>query len=117
MFACCEGFAQSPGTVSDPLVTKSYIDHFFKFRSVVFPNKTKVKPNAGALLIIRSGELKLTAPKGKGIVDLTAGKEIKSGQILPLNHLLIIPDSAEYILNAQKLTLVLAACLQESIVK
>lgn len=105
--------AQSPGTASDPLVSKSYLDHFFRFRSVVVPVNTEIKPEAGALIIVRSGQLILEGPKGKAIVDLTAGKEIATGSELPLNHLLIVPDSAEYSLKARKLSLLLASYLQE----
>ncbi|MFZ5950750.1 MAG: hypothetical protein ACOYXC_08590 [Candidatus Rifleibacteriota bacterium] len=104
--------AQTPGTSGDPLVSKSYLDHFFRFRSVVVPENTSLKPDPGALIIVRSGQLILGGPKGKTIVDLTAGKELAVGSELPLNHLLIVPDSAEYKLNARKLTLILASCLQ-----
>ncbi len=106
-------FSQSPGTVGDPLVSKSYIDHFFKFRSVVLPAKSKLNASPGALIVVRSGLIKLEAAKGKGLVDLTAGKEIKNGEIIPLNHLVIIPDSAGYTLHAEKLSLLLASCLEE----
>ncbi|MEW6711429.1 MAG: hypothetical protein AB1403_16515 [Candidatus Riflebacteria bacterium] len=104
--------AQTPGTSGDPLVSKSYLDHFFRFRSVVVPENTSIKPEPGALIIVRSGQIVLEGSKGKTIVDLTAGKEIAVGSELPLNHLLIVPDSAEYKLNARKLTLILASCLQ-----
>jgi hypothetical protein len=113
VFFLVPAFSQSPGTVGDPLVSKSYIDHFFKFRSVVLPAKTKISASPGALIIVRSGLIKLEAAKGKGLVDLTAGKEIQNGEIIPLNHLIIIPDSAGYILNAEKLSLLLASCLEE----
>ena len=109
----CSLYAQTPGTTADPLVTKSYLDHLFRFRSIVLPQNTTLKPTPGAIFIIRSGELKLEAPRGKTIVDLTTGKEIRSGVILPLNHLLIVPDSAQYILEAHKLTLMLAAYLED----
>lgn len=107
--------AQSPGTASDPIVSKSYLDHFFRFRSVVVPANSDIKPEAGAMIIVRSGLVRLEGSKGKAIVDLTAGKEIPTGSDLPLNHLLIIPDSAKYVIKAKKLTLLLAACLQEEV--
>ena len=103
---------QTPGTVSDPLVSKSYLDHFFRFRSLVVPANSTIKPEPGALVIVRSGQVILRGPKGKAIVDLTAGKEIGIGEALPLNHLLIVPDSADYELHAPKLSLLLASCLQ-----
>ncbi len=104
--------AQSPGTAGDPLVSKSYLDHFFRFRSVVVPANTSIKPEPGALIVVRSGQIILEGPKGKAIIDLTAGKELAVGTELPFNHLLIVPDSAEYQLKARKLSLLLASCLQ-----
>lgn len=105
--------AQNPGTPADPLVSKSYIDHFLRFRSVVLPANTRIKPESGAMLVVRSGQLRLEAPKGKNVIDLTAGKEIAGGNDLPHNHLIIIPDSADYVLHAKNLTTLLAACFQE----
>lgn len=108
-------FAQNPGTAGDPLVSKSYLDHFFRFRSVVVPANSGIKPEPGAMIIVRSGQMIIEGPKGKAIIDLTAGKEIQTGSELPHNHLLMIPDSAEYNLAAKKLTLLLASCLQEEV--
>lgn len=104
--------AQTPGTTGDPLVSKSYLDHFFKFRSLVVPANTTVSPEPGAMIILRSGQIILEGPKGKAIIDLTAGKELPTGSELPFNHLLIVPDSVEYKLQAKKLSLLLASCLQ-----
>lgn len=105
--------AQNPGTPADPLVSKSYIDHLLRFRSVVLPANSQIKPEPGAMLVIRSGQMHLEVPKGKSVIDLTAGKEISGGNDLPLNHLIIIPDSGDYVLKAKKLTLLLASYLQE----
>lgn len=105
--------AQSPGTSSDPLVTKSYIDHFIRFRSLVIPADNEVQPEPGAMLVVRSGKLLLDAPAGKSVIDLTAGEEIMGGTELPLNHLIIIPDSAGYMLKAQSLTMLLASALRD----
>lgn len=106
-------WAQNPGTVSDPLVSKSYIDHFLKFRSIVLPADSVVNPEAGAMIVVRSGQLRLEAPKGKTLIDLTAGKEIAGGSDLPHNHLIIVPDSAQYTLKARNMTMLLASCLLE----
>ncbi len=106
-------YAQNPGTTSDPLVSKSYLDHFFRFRSLVMPADSSATPVAGAMLIVRSGKIVLTGPAGKAIIDLTSGREIPVGRELPHNHLLIIPDSAGYILKAQNMSLLLAAFFNE----
>lgn len=106
-------WAQSPGTVGDPLVSKSFVDHFLKFRSIMLPANSVLKPQSGAMLIVRSGQLKLEAPKGKVLIDLTAGREIAGGNDLPHNHLIIVPESAECVLKAHKATMLLASQMSE----
>lgn len=113
LLAATAVWAQSPGTASDPLVSKSYIDHFFRFRSVVLPADTELKPEPGALIVVRSGQLRLEASRGKSVIDLTAGKEISGSSDLPLNHLIIVPDVDGYVLRAKKLTMLLTSCLNE----
>lgn len=108
-------YAQNPGTSADPLVSKSYIDRFFHFRSMVIPSGSTLKLNMGALLIVRSGKAMLKTTKGKMLVDLTAGAEIEGGKILPLNHLILVPDSAIYELAAESLMLLVACGLQPEI--
>ncbi|PKL50935.1 MAG: hypothetical protein CVV42_01150 [Candidatus Riflebacteria bacterium HGW-Riflebacteria-2] len=105
--------AQSPGTVADPLVSKSFVDHFLKFRSIVLPADSTLSPSPGSMLIVRSGQLRLEAPKGKSVIDLTAGREIAGGNDLPFNHLIIIPDTGDYVLKARKTTMLLASYLSE----
>jgi len=106
-------WSQSPGTVADPLVSKSFVDHFLKFRSIMLPADSTVKPQAGAMIIVRSGQLRLESPKGKTLIDLTAGREINGGNDLPHNHLIIVPDEAEYVLKARTTTMLLASFLSE----
>jgi len=101
--------AQSPGTVADPLVSKSFVDHFLKFRSIMLPADSTLNPQPGTMLIVRSGQLRLEASKGKTVIDLTAGREIAGGNDLPHNHLIIVPDTGDYILKARKATMLLAS--------
>ncbi len=105
--------AQSPGTVADPLVSKSFVDHFLKFRSIMLPADAVLSPQPGTMLIVRSGQLRLEAPKGKAVIDLTAGREIAGGNDLPHNHLIIVPESGDYLLKARKATMLLASHLSE----
>jgi len=105
--------AQSPGTVSDPLVSKSFVDHFLKFRSIMLPADSVIIPQPGTMLIVRSGQLRLEVASGKTVIDLTAGREIASGNDLPHNHLIIIPDHGNYELKARKATMLLASYLSE----
>lgn len=113
LFLTQVAWSQSPGTVGDPLVSKSFVDHFLKFRSIMLPADSTIKPEAGAMIVVRSGQLRLDAPKGKTVIDLTAGREISGGNDLPHNHLIIVPDSTEYVLKARTTTMLLASCLIE----
>lgn len=113
LFLTQAAWSQSPGTVGDPLVSKSFVDHFLKFRSIMLPADSIIKPEAGAMIVVRSGQLRLDAPKGKTVIDLTAGREISGGNDLPHNHLIIVPDSTEYVLKARTTTMLLASCLIE----
>lgn len=106
-------WAQSPGTVGDPLVSKSFVDHFLKFRSIMLPAGSVLSPQSGAMLVVRSGQLRLEAPKGKALIDLTAGRELAGGSDIPHNHLIIVPESAEYVLKANKDTMLLASQMSE----
>lgn len=105
--------AQTPGSPADPLVTKSFVDHVLKFRTIALPASSEIRPQPGAMLIVRSGQLRLEAPKGKTVIDLTAGREIAGGSDLPHNHLIIVPDTGDYVLKARNLTTLLASWLQE----
>lgn len=96
--------AAGPGTDSDPLISKSYID------SVVYPYIDKsvaasggspleivnvgggdsIICGAGTELILRSGRAEAIDSANGGLCDTTAGADVRGGEISP-NHLLIIP--------------------------
>ncbi len=100
--------AQEPGTSGDPLITRSYIDQFFRFRSMVIPAGEKLQLVQGALLVARSGRLKFRGAKNKTLIDLTDGKEISPDSFIPPCHLIMVPDSGDNFLEAQTLGLILA---------
>lgn len=97
--------AAGPGTDSDPLVSKSYID------TVVFPyidNSVSAATRsvlevvyvdagdtlhckAGTELILRSGSAAAIASAQGGLSDVTAGTDLSHGAPLAANHLLIVP--------------------------
>ena len=105
-------FSQDPGTTADPLISKSYLDQFFKFRSMVIPSGEKLPVQQGAVLVMRSGKARLQCPKGKSLLDLTDGKELVSGSFLPANHLLLVPDIGDYQIEAQAITMLLVQGLR-----
>lgn len=103
--------AQEPGTTGDPIVSKSYLDQFFRFRSVVIPKGDTVQLTPGALVVVRSGKLKIRAPRGKSLIDLTDGKELAAETFLPAFHLVLVPETPGLLLEAQSMSLVLAVGL------
>ncbi len=105
--------AQNPGTAADPLVSKSYVDHFLRFRSVALPANTVLQPDVGTMIVVRSGQLRLEASSGKSVIDLTAGRELSGNIDLPHNHLIIVPESAGIVFRTRKLTMLLASFLNE----
>lgn len=100
--------AQEPGTTGDPLVSKSYLDQFFRFHSVVIPKGDSIQLTPGALIVMRSGKLKLHAPRGKSLVDLTEGREVAADSWLPAHHLILVPETPGLLLEAHGMSLVLA---------
>jgi hypothetical protein len=101
------GRGQEPGTTADPLVSKSYLDQVFRFHSVAIPAGDKLPLNAGALLTVRSGRVKLRAAPQKTLIDLTAGQEIAGNAFLPVHHLLLVPEAGGHFLEAQSLSLIM----------
>jgi len=110
--ACCcwappPIIAQDAGTDADPLVARSYVDQLTRFRTVVVPAGDKLTVTAGTLVVVRSGKLRVKGPAKGALIDLTKGTEIKTGGEVPLNHLILVPDSAGYRLEADTLAMVL----------
>lgn len=104
--------AQEPGTTGDPLVSKSYLDQFFRFRSIAIPRGDAVPLTPGAMIVMRSGRLMLRAPRGKKVIDLTEGREVAADSLLPANHLILVPETPGLRLEAQSMSLVLAMGLR-----
>lgn len=76
-----------PGSYKDPVITKSYLDSFAKFKLQNFVKGEKIVPEEGTLFILRLGK----ATASSGFVDLTDGVEIPGGSALKPNHLVVCP--------------------------
>ncbi|NEZ43481.1 hypothetical protein [Paenibacillus alvei] len=115
----------APGTSSDPLVTKSYVDQQVKaliqaelkkgstgndaskdkdnvkqpetdassteLKVVTVKSGQKLVAKAGTEVIVRNGKAVITSPDENGVPDVTSGTDIKSGQAVAANHLLLFP--------------------------
>ena len=118
VFACILSTAviAEPGTESDPLISKSYIDDVLmpeieqmieerisesdknsgsvsgdKFVVVEASEGDVIICEAGTELILRMGKANVIATEKGGLADTTSGYDIADGKNMPSNHLLIVP--------------------------
>ena len=81
-----------PGSASDPVVSKSYVDSKTSFSPLQLFEGQKLIGGEGAEIIMRSGEAEAIDNNGEnGVSDLTAGKDLMTGDPVGLNHLLVVP--------------------------
>ena len=103
---------------SDPLVTLSYLEkRINELREYIDYNKNSsdfneykvVKINEGSKVffeqrslefILRSGKASAIASHNGGLSDLTVGKDLKTGDLIQKNHLILIPRNDSRGLNA-----------------
>ena len=89
----------APGSESDPVVTKSYVDQKLAgagggaFTPVQVTAGQSVIGGEGTEIILRSGEAAVIADGANGISDLTQGQDLKGGTPVRENHLLLVPRS------------------------
>ncbi len=90
-----KGFAAGdpalPGSEQDPLVTRSYVDGKVKMAVVEVAAGKQLIGSAGTEIIVRSGNATAIDTQSGGLSDVTAGKDLKMGDVAPTNHLLIVP--------------------------
>ena len=98
-----------PGSVSDPVVTKSYVDQKVTelvrqelanvgggsggaaLEVVTLPAGKRLIVTGGSEVIVRSGKAVAYSPDSNGLSDLTDGKDIAPGKPVPANHLILFP--------------------------
>lgn len=103
--AMADGVGGVPGSVDDPVVTKSYVDKAIQALgkgSSASSSLTVVELYPGSTLygfegtefIVRTGQVQAVAGKnGDGLTDLTAGADLGAGASVGHNHLLLIARS------------------------
>ena len=83
-----------PGSESDPVVSKSYVDSKLSYSPLQLFEGQRLIGGEGAEIIMRSGEAEAIDSNGEnGVSDLTAGKDLMTGDSVGLNHLLVVPRS------------------------
>lgn len=100
-----------PGSVDDPLVTRSYVEaqinsnlsgkvndalkiyaeKNFQWQVADLAPGQQLIGAAGTEFIVRAGQTVVVDPVGSGIPDVTAGLNVTAGQFPVLDHLFIIP--------------------------
>jgi len=97
--------AADPGTQTDPLISKSYVDNVLKpeiyeyvdakasegFVVVNVPKGKTVICGAGTEMILRMGSAEVIGSARGGIADVTMGVDLADGIAVPSNHMLIVP--------------------------
>jgi hypothetical protein len=93
-----------PGSIDDPIVTKSYVDEKFQQYQPAAGGGASLKVVAlqpgqqliafeGTEFIARTGKLYSIVSAGGGIPNLTEGKDLGKDALIPLNHMLLFPRS------------------------
>ena len=98
-----------PGSVDDPIVTKSYVDERVAelvrqelaniggggggaaLEVVTLPVGKRLMVSGGGEVIVRTGKAVAYSQDANGLSDLTEGKDIAPGQPVPTNHLILFP--------------------------
>ncbi|WEK53930.1 MAG: hypothetical protein P0Y55_15395 [Candidatus Cohnella colombiensis] len=96
----------TPGSVDDPLVTKSYVDKkvaegggggssgaVSKLEVVTVPLGKTIIVADGGELIVRSGKAIAVSEDANGLSDMTDGLDIAPGKAVATNHLILFPRS------------------------
>lgn len=116
-----------PGSADDPLVTRSYVESQMNSRVQGQVNDTvkahadkymawkvadlspgqQLEAKAGAEIIVRAGRTLVVDPVGSGIPDVTKGGNIIAGQVVELDHLLIVPRTDGRGISAQTKSIVM----------
>lgn len=89
-----------PGSTTDPLVSKSYVDQQLKgladqsgFQVVNLPKGSTLIGDGGTEVVVRAGDVTAVGSALGGLLDVTGGTDLASGSVVTRNHLLVIPRS------------------------
>ena len=100
--AAASAATDAPGSEGDPVVTKGYVDSQIAgikggsgasgtFVVVEVKAGQRLLGGSGTEIILRSGEATAIDNGANGISDVTDGKDLMTGHVVGLNHLLLVP--------------------------
>lgn len=85
--------AVEPGSKDDPIITRSYLETLHAWQITNLQEGQTVSLDLGVEFVVRSGKLAVVGVGTQGLIDLTAGQELKDGQPIPPCHLILSPAS------------------------
>ncbi|WP_341279887.1 hypothetical protein [Paenibacillus sp. FSL H8-0537] len=113
-----DGVSTTPGSIDDPVITKSYLDEQLakvsdgssssgngssgssnassaqaSLQVVSVPSGKVLLGDEGTEIILRVGKAVAYSSDSSGIVDITDGKDLVKGKSVTNNHLLLMPRS------------------------
>lgn len=80
-----------PGSEEDPLVSRSYVDKRLNFEVLNVQEGETLFCSAGTEVILRSGQASAVDSPNGGLADVTSGQDIRQGEGVTANHLIIVP--------------------------
>jgi hypothetical protein len=86
-------FAGQPGSISDPLVTKSFLEKTYGWQFTVLQPGDKLPLDLGSEVVLRSGQVEVLGTEAGGLADLTEGEDLGNGVLIPVNHYILCPAS------------------------
>ncbi len=108
VFLLAKVFADQPGSASDPIVTQSFLSQNYSWQLTYLSRGESISLHLGTEVVLRSGEAVFFGKNSHGIADLTIGRNLQSGTLIPPNHLLICPFSKGNRIQAETDTLLLS---------
>jgi hypothetical protein len=116
-----ESNATVPGSVDDPVVTKSYVDEQIakagsgtgggttqpetggtsaKLEVVAVPAGKVLIASEGTEVVVRAGKAVVYSTDANGIADLTDGKDLTNGKAIIANHHMLFPRAGRGVTTA-----------------
>lgn len=86
-------WAVEPGSKDDPIITRSYLETLYSWQVTSLQDGQTISLDLGVQFVVRSGSASVVGVGTEGLIDLTAGKELRDGEPIPPYHLILSPSS------------------------
>jgi len=85
--------AVEPGSKDDPIITRSYLETLYAWQVTNMSDGQTLSLDMGVEFVLKRGQAVVVGSGTEGLIDLTAGKELKDGEKIPPYHLILSPAS------------------------